>query len=188
MQTPANTTNISDLDCPLCVDLDGTLLRVDSAYKLFTRSVIRNPLLLFPILVIWATSGMAKVKQHLAQRVSYNVADFPIHESFYRFLKQEKAKNRTLILVSGTDKSIAQACAKYFGIFSDVMASDGKINLVGKNKASHLVNKFGAHKFDYAGNERKDIYVWQVSRKAYLVGSRFKPSRTTIKFEQVFDA
>jgi heme O synthase-like polyprenyltransferase len=55
------------------------------------------------------------------------------------------------------------------GLFSEVLASDGKTNLRGKNKGARLVERFGACGFDYAGNSRVDLPVWKEAREALVV-------------------
>jgi 4-hydroxybenzoate polyprenyltransferase len=59
--------------------------------------------------------------------------------------------------------------ADHFGLFDQVLGSDGTTNLSGQHKRDRLVKEFGEKKFDYAGNGRGDIPVWSSARKAILV-------------------
>lgn len=58
--------------------------------------------------------------------------------------------------------------ADYLKIFDGVFASDGKINLRGKNKANKLKTFFG-NDFIYAGNSVYDVPAWDVCKEAVLV-------------------
>jgi len=55
-------------------------------------------------------------------------------------------------------------------VFDAVLASDGKTNLAGANKATAIREFLGDKEFDYAGDSAADIPVWQAARTAILVG------------------
>jgi 4-hydroxybenzoate polyprenyltransferase len=154
--------------CPLCVDLDGTLILTDVLWESMLLLIKRNPLyiLCFPF---WILKGKAFFKAEVAERVSLNPAFLPYNQKFLEWLKQEKSAGRTLLLCTGSYQSLADAVAKYLDIFDGVMATDKKVNLAGENKAKALVVRFGEKKFDYCGNEGKDLAVWKVSRHAIIV-------------------
>jgi len=42
------------------------------------------------------------------------------------------------VLCTASDRSIAQAVADHLGVFDDVLASDGDVNLAGDHKADAL--------------------------------------------------
>ena len=67
---------------------------------------------------------------------------------------------------------MAQPVADHFGLFDEVLASDGKTNLRSGNKLRVLTEKFGERKFDYAGNSSADFAVWRGAREAVVVNAR----------------
>jgi 4-hydroxybenzoate polyprenyltransferase len=75
------------------------------------------------------------------------------------------------LLVTASDRRMADPVAAYLGLFSEVLASDGKTNLRGKNKVAKLVERFGERGFDYAGNSSVDLPVWAQSRQALVVNA-----------------
>lgn len=153
-------------DIPLCLDLDGTLIRQDTT-KLATIAVLKkNPLYVF-LLPIWLLRGRAYFKRQLAERVSLDPKSFDYHHGLLTWVLAEKAKGRILVLVSATDERFAQAVATHLGIFDQVLASDGHTNLRSTNKRDCLLARFGV--YDYAGNDYPDIPVWQAAHRAIVV-------------------
>jgi 4-hydroxybenzoate polyprenyltransferase/phosphoserine phosphatase len=157
-----------DVTVPLCVDLDGTLIRTDMLWESLVRLLKRNPLHLFSVL-FWWTRGRAFLKARIAERVQVDPATLPFSESFLEYLRAEKARGRRLLLVTASDAAVAQAIAKHMPIFDDVLASDGARNLRGRNKGETLARLFGRKGFDYAGNSRVDLPVWEQAREAVVV-------------------
>jgi phosphoserine phosphatase len=118
--TPANPV-------PLCVDLDGTLIKTDLLWESLARLLRRNPFQLLPVL-FWWMRGRAFLKQQLARRVKIDPAALPYHEPFLAYLREQKAAGRKLILVTASDRDMALPVANHVGLFDEVLGSDGKTN------------------------------------------------------------
>jgi phosphoserine phosphatase len=155
---------------PLCVDLDGTLIRTDLLWESLAKLFRRNPFWLFRVL-IWWMRGRAFLKHQLAWRVTIDPASLPYHESFLAFLREQKSVGRKLVLVTASDREMALPVARYTGLFDEVLGSDGRTNLRGANKLKMLVEKFGERSFDYAGNSAVDLAVWRGARLAIVVNA-----------------
>lgn len=153
---------------PLIVDLDGTLIYSDTLYEALLK-IIRNKPYLAVLIPFWLLKGKAKFKKRLFKHIEINVALLPYNHSLIDWLKSEKKIGRKLILCTATDKSIANAIAAHLGIFDGIIASDGAVNLAGKNKAAELVKAYGENGFDYAGNSEEDLHIWKKSRYAIVV-------------------
>ncbi len=153
---------------PLCVDLDGTLIRTDLLWESAVRLLARNPVWAFA-LPVWWCRGRANLKRQIARRVQLNPAKLPYNESFLQFLVTQKKLGRKLVLASASDAALVRVVAEHIGIFDEAFGSDGKSNLRGAAKADALVQKFGLHGFDYAGNSATDLPVWRKARHAVLV-------------------
>ena len=102
---PENPTTI-----PLCVDLDGTLIKTDMLWELLVRQLRKNPLSLISVLRWW-THGRAFLKQQLAGRVAVDAATLPCNEEFLAWLHTEKASGRKIILATASDLKMAQPVA-----------------------------------------------------------------------------
>ena len=177
------------MDTPLCVDLDGTLVKSDLLFESFLLLIKKNPFYLF--LSVWwlIVGGKAHLKQSIAARVELNPALLPYTESFLSYLHSEKAKGRQLVLATASDMRLAKKVADYLGIFSEVIASDGANNLKGSRKRDTLNQKFGAKCYDYAGNAKEDLKVWRDSRAAILVNAPSKvvrQSKTISTVDRIF--
>jgi apolipoprotein N-acyltransferase len=155
---------------PLCVDLDGTLIKTDLLWESLARLLRRNPFQLLPVL-IWWTRGRAFLKRQLVRRVTIDPAALPYHEPFLAWLREQKAAGRKLVLVTASDRGMALPVASHVGLFDEVLGSDGKTNLRGANKLKALIAKFGERGFDYAGNSSVDFTVWRGAREAIVVNA-----------------
>lgn len=91
------------------------------------------------------------------------------------------AAGHEVCLASASDRRLVQKLAEDYGFSARVFASDGVTNLKGAAKAGALVEAFGERGFDYAGNERVDMAVWDHAETALVVGdvpeSRGLPAR-----------
>lgn len=145
--------------CPLCVDLDGTLVKTDTFAQALLLLVRTRPATLLKI-PGWAKSGLAAFKQTVAQEIQLDPVALPYHQDLLDFLRSEKKKGRELILATASDQSVARRVAAHLGIFSEVIASDGRTNLKSARKRDALVARFGEQGFDYAGNANDDLTVW----------------------------
>ena len=155
---------------PLCVDLDGTVIKSDMLWESLVRLLQRNPLYLL-LVPFWLVRGRAGLKAQLAARVPVEAALLPYHEPFLAFLREEHRAGRRILLVTASDRRLAEPVAAHLGLFAEVLASDGKTNLRGKNKVATLVKRFGDRGFDYAGNSGVDVPVWAQSRQALVVNA-----------------
>lgn len=161
---------MTETNIPLCVDLDGTLIRNDTLQVAIRILLKQNFLYLF-LLPIWLLRGRAYLKRQVAERVTLDSAKLPYNQNFLNWVKQQKAAGRQVLLVSATDKKFADAVANYVNIFDEVIASDGKTNIRSKNKRDVLIKKFGLYQYDYCGNDYPDIAVWATAHKAIVVNA-----------------
>ena len=153
---------------PLVVDLDGTLIKTDLLLESLVLLLKKNFFFLFCI-PIWLLRGRQYLKLQIAQHCTIRNDLLPYNLRFLAFLKQQEEEGRTLILATASNEKLANELAQYVGIFSYVFASNAEINLIGRNKAAVLVEKFGSKGFDYAGNSNADLKIWPDARQVILV-------------------
>src|SRR5882762_2494716 len=122
---------------PLCVDLDGTLLRTDTLWETTIAHLKAHPWkgLLLPF---WLARGKANLKRRLAEGVALDCATLPYTPELLEYLRKAHSEGREIVLVSGCDQAVGEQIAQHLGLFSDVITSDGKTNLTGHNKAQLL--------------------------------------------------
>ncbi|HUL20595.1 MAG TPA: UbiA family prenyltransferase [Thermodesulfobacteriota bacterium] len=177
-----------EIDTPLVVDLDGTLVHTDLLVESFLTLIKQNPLYLFAVL-FWLFRGEAYLKRQISRRVDLDVSVLPFHQELLGHLREQRVLGRRIVLATGTDEQIARQVADHLGLFDQVLGSDGTTNLSGRRKRDRLVKEFGEKKFDYAGNGRGDIPVWSSARKAILVnvpGNLLGVATRTVEVERVF--
>src|SRR5580765_2807914 len=154
-------------DIPLCVDLDGTLIRSDLLIESALGLARRNPLNALRC-AVWLLRGKAAMKREIAARSEIDVTLLPYDERIVARLR-DSARHR--VLCTASDRKYADAVAAHLGVFDEVIASDGERNLAGANKARALVERYGERGFDYAGNAQPDIAVWRSARRAIVVNA-----------------
>jgi len=153
---------------PLCVDLDGTLVRTDLFYESFFAMLKLNALLALKC-VVWLFKGKAHVKHQMAKRVAIHPERLPYQKGFLQFLRDQRAQDRSLVLCTASHEKYASQIAAHLELFDKVIASDAQINMGGKNKRALLVSQYGEGGFDYAGNSAADLEIWPYARNAILV-------------------
>ena len=166
---------------PLCVDLDGTLLRTDLLYEAVLALLRRNPFYLL-LLPLWLLRGKAALKAEISRRVELDPADLPYDERVLELLRGHVGER---VLCTASDQSLAHAVAAHLGLFDTVLASDGQCNLSGVRKAAVLTQRYGAGGFDYAGNGRVDLHVWRHARAAWVVNASDGLSRAAADLTRV---
>lgn len=173
---------------PLVVDLDGTLINTDMLHETALNAVRHRPFDIF-FYPFWLLKGKAVLKSKLACRSDVDPKTLPYNNNLLMWLQQQKAEGRKLILCTATDNAVATSIGNHLEMFDEVIASDGALNLAGKNKAELLESRFGRNGFDYAGNSNVDLSVWVYARRAVVVNASdgvLKKARKICEVEQVF--
>ena len=155
---------------PLCVDLDGTLVRADTLHEQILALVRRRPFA-FLAALLRLFQGIAAFKREIASRVTLNIETLPYNEGFLNYLRKEAAGGRRILLVTAADQMVAEPIARHVGLFEAILASDGVTNLKGKAKVAAIREYLGSDDFEYAGDSRADLPVWRASTAAILVNS-----------------
>lgn len=146
--------DVPAVDVPLCVDLDGTLVKSDTLVDSVLVLARQHPKLLLQI-PGWLSKGKASFKQYVTASVALDVEHLPYNRPLLEFLREQHAEGRTIYLATAADSELAHRVAAHLGLFSGVLASDGKLNLAGKNKLTAFQQMFGDN-FSYIGNALPD--------------------------------
>lgn len=153
-------------EIPLCVDLDGTLILSDvlweSIVQLWSKPATA-------IRAAWALRhGKAAMKCVLAEEITIDPAALPYREDLLAYLRSQHEAGRHLVLVTATHRIVAERVADYLGVFSGVMATEGKLNMGGEHKKEALVAAYGVGGFDYIGDHAKDVVIFSSARLSLL--------------------
>jgi len=139
---------------PLCVDLDGTLVKSDTLVDTVLAIARQKPRELLKV-PGWIAQGKASFKQHLTSTVELDVEHLPYNHALLEWLRLEAGAGREIYLATAADRVLAERVAAYLGIFRGVLASDGATNLAGGNKLAAFRERFGDN-FCYIGNAKPD--------------------------------
>src|SRR6185437_12799456 len=165
---------------PLCVDLDGTLVKSDTLVDSLLALARQKPgeILRIPS---WIAQGKAQFKKHVTGAVTLDVEHLPYNRPLLEWLRAEHGAGRTIYLTTAADRSLAERVADHLGIFAGVLASDGTTNLAGKNKLEAFREHFG-ERFCYIGNANPDRALTAGLRRAGTVpAATFEDSSPALK-------
>ena len=169
--------------CPLCVDLDGTLIHSDTLHESILDAIRQNPAHMLG-LPLWLAQGRAKFKHQIARNCQFDAATLPYRDDILDALRKARAEGRPLVLVTAATREIATAVAAHLNLFDRIIASDSQVNLKGTAKRAALDKAFGERNWDYLGDSSADLAVWAGARKAWVAGS-IKPQN--IEIEKTFE-
>ena len=156
---------------PLCVDLDGTLVKTDTLVEAVFALIRHN-------ILFGSKSDLALKKVVYILRIKFSrtlslILEFLAlyYSDVLDLIKMNEQEEELLYSQPQSPHKIAEAVSAHLGLFSSVFASDDKHNLKGEAKAAFLVERFGQKGFDYIGDSRHDLAVWRNAERAYLVNA-----------------
>ena len=119
---------MKDKNIPLCVDLDGTLIRSDLLLESLLILIKKQPWLLL-VIPFWLLRGRSYLKHEIAERVEIDPQLLPYQSGLVEFLKKEHADGRSIVLATASHQKYADDVAKHLGVFKKVHATNGDLNL-----------------------------------------------------------
>jgi 4-hydroxybenzoate polyprenyltransferase/phosphoserine phosphatase len=183
------TASTPALDRPLCVDLDGTLVKSDTLVDSLLVLMRTRPLeaLKAPL---WALRGKANLKREVTARVQLNVEYLPYNRAVLEYLMAQRGEGRKIYLATGADAGLADRIARHLNIFEAVLSSDGNTNNIGSNKLNAFRSRFAGNHFDYIGNARPDLPLLAAASTPMLAnpsaGLRMAMRTRGLKSERTF--
>lgn len=156
-------------ELPLVVDLDKTLILVDSLDEEVAEALFHR----FGFLLQASRSllrGRAALKAALASAGDTSTSStFPLREDLLAWLRQQAANGREIHLCSAANQKVVDAIASRIGLFHSATGS-GEVNLKGRAKADHLKRSFPGG-FVYVGDSAADLHVWHEAHGVVLAGA-----------------
>ncbi|WP_150278212.1 UbiA family prenyltransferase [Halopseudomonas salina] len=153
---------------PLCIDLDGTLLRSDMLLESGLAFLRQYPLgVIKPFQ--WLHESKVKLKEELARATEIDVTVLPYDPAVLELIENARGEGREIVLATASHEILANRIAKHLQLFDKVLATNASRNLSAQSKCDLLVEHYGRGGFDYAGNSSDDICIWTAARRAYVV-------------------
>lgn len=150
----------------IAVDLDGSLVQSDMLIESLFMFLRARPLQLLKLFA-WLLRGKAYFKARIADVVAPDVTTLPYNQPLLQWLRSQRAAGARLVLATASDQRIADGIAAHLQIFDDVMGTDGR-NLASGNKRDALVARYGQRGFEYVGNSRADLAVWDAASAVHV--------------------
>ena len=150
------------------VDLDGTLLSGDLFWESLLQALRRRPLTLFAAFAS-LFGGRAKTKATLAQTADLDPSLLPYRDEVLSELHTHKINGRRLVLATGSNETLAHAVADHLGLFDAVIASNAETNMTAERKLEKIQSECGEEGFEYYGNSRADLCLFEAASKATVV-------------------
>ena len=169
---------------PLCVDLDGTLVKTDTLIEAMLVLLRKNYLYFF-LFPLWLAKGKLHFKFQVFLHADMNPTMLPYNKDVLKLIGVERDAGRPIVLATASPYLIAEKVAQHLGLFSTVLSSDESMNLKGARKADLLVEKYGEKGFDYIGDSRADLDVWKKADRSYVVNARKRIEKKAAKVANV---
>lgn len=171
LETVSRTGRTDESSIPLCIDLDGTLVRTDLLLESALRAIKERPGAAVSAF-LGLRRGRAYMKERLAGMTDLRIDLLPYRAAAVGMAATAREEGRRVVLATAANRKYAQQVADHLGVFDEVHASDGAVNLSSRAKADLLVERYGERGFDYAADARKDLAVWRYARRAVAVEPR----------------
>ncbi len=153
----------------LAVDLDNTLIKTDMIYVGLKFFLLYKIYLLPKLLWLLVNKGKTHAKHYLYSNTKFSIENIKFNQAVINFIKSNKKKYASTILISGSYFKYVELFAKHLNLFDHAVGTTLDINMVSINKVRYLKNKYKNYKFDYVGDSKKDIPIWEYARNAYVV-------------------
>lgn len=159
-----SVTSLAGEPAPLVVDVDGTLCCTDLLWEGLLDIAFRHPRAL-PAVLGAGLRGRAPLKAAVARYSTVDLATLPLRREVETLIETAVLAGQPVVLASGAHISYVEALAERVGAHAALGTSD--TNLTGRAKRDALIARFG--EFEYVGNDRKDLAIWERARRAYTV-------------------
>ncbi len=184
MSDGANDTGKSrGTNSPLVIDLDGTMLYSDTLIEGIAAGLFQKP---FATLASCAGAiiSVPRFKSWVFRNIDVDYEAIPANDRLVAWLGEEKAKGRSIHLVSAANQGVVDRLAGRFGIFDSAHGSSETHNLKGRNKRKFIVDNFGEGAV-YAGDSSPDLHVWKGLGGAVYAGTSKSMARQLEKSGQL---
>ena len=158
---------------PLVVDLDGTLTPADISLESFLRFIRQGWFNIFA-LALWLTKGRSFAKAMVARRSPVVADSLSFRPEVVALIEEAKIDGRPIILASGTHQRNVARIARSSGLFDHHLGTTARRNLIGHSKLQQLMQYLDGEAFDYIGDSKADLPLWEAARNAY--STRLIPS------------
>ena len=74
-----------------------------------------------------------------------------------------------MVLISGSYYRYVESVAEHLGLFDSYAGTTASVNMISFNKIKYLNETFKNFSFDYIGDSKKDVPIWERADNAFVV-------------------
>ena len=149
----------------LFVDLDGTLIKEDLSDLAFVNSLKTNPLRLIIYLIVFFFKGKSYLKEKISKNYIIPIEKLHFNIAILDYIRDVKNRHRVVYLISGSHQLLVDQIDRHLRIFFESFGTNIDFNMVGKNKVKFINNELKILEFDYLGNSKQDLPIWEYTKK-----------------------
>ena len=149
----------------LFVDLDGTLIKEDLSNLAFVNCLKKNPIKLTFYLFVFIFKGKSYLKKKISKNFVVPINELTFNKSALKYIRDVKNRHRVVYLISGSHQILVDQIDQHLRIFFESFGTKNNYNMVGNNKVKFINQKLNILEFDYFGNSKKDLPIWQHCKK-----------------------
>tara|TARA_B100001027_G_scaffold149248_1_gene104540 strand:+ start:259 stop:813 length:555 start_codon:yes stop_codon:yes gene_type:complete len=149
----------------LFVDLDGTLIKEDLSNLAFVNCLKKNPIKLTYYLFVFIFKGKSYLKKKISKNFVVPINNLTFNKSALKYIRDVKNRHRVIYLISGSHQILVDQIDQHLKIFFESFGTKNNYNMVGNNKVKFINQKLNILEFDYFGNSKKDLPIWEHCKK-----------------------
>ncbi len=149
----------------LFVDLDGTLIKEDLSDLAFANSLKTNPLKLIFYVFVFFFKGKSYLKEKISKNYIVPIEKLNFNSATLDYVRDVKNRHRVVYLISGSHQLLVDQIDRHLRIFFGSFGTNIDFNMVGKNKVEFINNELKISEFDYLGNSKQDLPIWEHTKK-----------------------
>ena len=149
----------------LFVDLDGTLIKEDLSNLAFMDYLKKKPFKTLYHLIIFLFKGKPYLKEIISTDFRVPIERLTFNKGALDYVRDIKNRHRVVYLISGSHQILIDQFQNHLKIFFEAFGTNKKFNMVGQNKVKFINESLNINNFDYFGNSKKDLPIWNYCKR-----------------------
>ena len=149
----------------LFVDLDGTLIKEDLSNLAFMDYLKKKPFKTLYHLIVFLFKGKPYLKEIISKDFRVPVESLTFNKGALDYVRDIKNRHRVVYLISGSHQILVDQFQNHLKIFFEAFGTNKKFNMVGQNKVKFINESLNINNFDYFGNSKKDLPIWNYCKR-----------------------
>ena len=149
----------------LFVDLDGTLIKEDLSNLAFMDYLGKKPFKTLYHLIVFLFKGKPYLKEIISKDFRVPVESLTFNKGALDYVRDIKNRHRVVYLISGSHQILVDQFQSHLKIFFEAFGTNKKFNMVGQNKVKFINESLNINNFDYFGNSKKDLPIWDYCKR-----------------------